>query len=228
MRTLSRIGSLTASLVPGLVVLALLAYAVLYLAGFRAVAVYSGSMEPQLNVGAVAFVQPVDSAEIRAGDVVTFQDPRTPGRLITHRVVERFTHEGELVYRTKGDANASVDPWTVELPGQVGRLAFDLPLAGYALIYAKTREVRTALILLFAGVLLAWLLHRIWRRPEPPVAAAVAPDAGPEPVVPAVAEPPAAVAATRPRGTAAKPVLVLSGLVVLWLLARLVRAPRLA
>jgi signal peptidase I len=180
-RTLSRIGSLTASLVPGLAVLALLAYAVLYLAGFRAVAVYSGSMEPELQVGAVAFVRPVESAEIRAGDVITFQDPRTPGRLITHRVVERFTHEGALVYRTKGDANASVDPWTVELPGQVGRHAFDVPLAGYALIYAKTREVRSALVLLFAGVLLAWLLHRIWRRPEPPVAVAIGPYEEPDP-----------------------------------------------
>jgi signal peptidase len=165
MRTIARIGSWTAGLVPGLAVLALLAYAVLFAAGFRSVAVYSGSMEPELAVGSIAFIREVDSADVRVGDVITFQDPRDSRRLITHRVVSRFRHEGELVYRTKGDANRAADPWTIALPGTVGRTSFDVPVLGYALVYAKTREVRTALLLAFSGVFLLWVLARIWRTP---------------------------------------------------------------
>jgi hypothetical protein len=32
-------------------------------------------------------------------------------------------------------------------------------------VYAKTREVRTALLLAFSGVFLLWVLARIWRTP---------------------------------------------------------------
>jgi signal peptidase I len=170
MRTIARIGNWTAGLATGLAVLALCGYAVVFAAGYRSVAVYSGSMEPMLHVGSLTFVKPVDSNEIRVGDVITFQDPQTPGRLITHRVVQRLRHEGRFVYRTKGDANDTRDPWVVALPGTVGRYSFDIPVAGYALVYAKTREVRTALILLFSFVILVWLLGRIWRSPKPAAA----------------------------------------------------------
>ncbi|HXV58696.1 MAG TPA: signal peptidase I [Gaiellaceae bacterium] len=156
----------TAGLVTGLAVLAAVAYAVLFLAGYRPVVVYSGSMEPGLGVGSLAFVQSVPSAEVEVGDVITFGDPRRPGRLVTHRVVEAVEREGGgLAYRTKGDANEAVDPWAIALPEQAGRLAFDVPYAGYPLWYAQTREVRTGLILLVAGLVLAGLLRAIWRAP---------------------------------------------------------------
>ena len=223
MRTISRIGSTTAGLVPGLAVLALVVYAVLFAAGYRTVAVYSGSMEPQLHVGSVVFVKAIDSADVRVGDVITFQDPRTPGRLITHRVVERFTHEGELVYRTKGDANASVDPWTISLPGTVGRASFDIPVVGYALVYAKTREVRTTLLILFALVLLAWLLARIWRTPKPEavVETTVAEPAAPPAPAPVAVAAPAPVQAASVRNAS---LAVASGVVLVWLVSRAVRA----
>jgi signal peptidase I len=207
-RLVARIGSRTAGLVPGLAVLVLVVYAVLFAAGYRTVAVYSGSMEPELHVGSLAFVKSIDSADVRVGDIITFQDPRTPGRLITHRVAKRFRHDGQVVYRTKGDANPTVDPWTIALPGTVGRTRFDLPVVGYALVYAKTREVRTGLLLLFAAVLLGWVLAKIWRSPKPrPVA---------EPVV--AAEPVAAAEAST------RSLLALTGLTLVWVVVRAVRA----
>ena len=227
MRTISRIGSTTAGLVPGLAVLALVVYAVLFAAGYRTVAVYSGSMEPQLHVGSVVFVKSIDSADVRVGDVITFQDPRTPGRLITHRVVKRFTHKGELVYRTKGDANASVDPWTISLPGTVGRATFDIPVVGYALVYAKTREVRTILLFLFAAALLAWLLARIWRTPKhEAVASAALETTVAEPVVPPAPAPVAAAAAAPAPAASVRnaSLAVASGVVLVWLVSRAVRA----
>lgn len=166
-RPLGTIARRTAGPLCGLAVLVALAYAGLLLAGYRPVVVYSGSMEPELGVGSLAFVESVPAADIATGDVITFTDPYQPARLVTHRVVEVVDRpEGGLAYRTKGDANAHRDPWAIALPAEAGRTAFDVPYVGYALWYAKTREARTLLILLLASLVLGGLLRRIWR-PEP-------------------------------------------------------------
>lgn len=166
MLLLARMARMTASLFSGLAVAAVLSYGVLLLSGYRAVAVYSGSMEPRLPVGALAIVKPVPSADVKAGDVITFTDPYVSGKLVTHRVVQIVSRPGKpLAYRTKGDANVAVDPWAIELPGSVGRLAFQVPVAGYALVYMRTVEVRATLIGLAGAFLLVGMLRWIWRRP---------------------------------------------------------------
>jgi signal peptidase I len=158
--------------IAGLAVLAAIAYLGLFLAGYRPVVVYSGSMEPGLPVGTLAFVESAPAESVRVGDVITFGDPHQPGRLVTHRVVETAeTDQGELAFRTKGDANLNRDPWAIALPDEAGRLAFDVPYVGYALWYAKTREVRMGLILLLSGLVLAFLLQAIWRKPDAPAEA---------------------------------------------------------
>jgi len=177
---LGKIAKRTAGLVSGLAVLGAVAYAVLFLAGYRPVVVYSGSMEPTLAVGSLALVERVPSAQVRVGDVLTFADPAQPGRLVTHRVVEAVERpEGGLAYRTKGDANTHRDPWAIALPEDAGRLAFDVPYVGYALWYAKTREARTALVLVLASLVLTLLLRAIWRREDEPVEPAQEPTAAP-------------------------------------------------
>ena len=159
-RTITRTA---ATLLSGLAAVAVFSYLALIALGYKPAAVYSGSMVPTLRVGTLAFDRPVPSATVRVGHVITFDEPYIRGRLVTHRVVRIFhTHPG-LAYRTKGDANAVRDPWTIRLPGQVGRLSFSIPYAGYALWYLHTREVRSGLILLAALLLLTWLLRRIWR-----------------------------------------------------------------
>ena len=153
----------TAGLLAGLVVVLVGAYAALQVAGYKPVAVYSGSMQPTLAVGSLAVDRPVSASKVRVGDVITFSDPYINGRLVTHRVVEILTTPHGLAYRTKGDANAARDPWTIRLPDRVGRVSFSVPFAGYALWYLHTREVRTALIAFAALLALTGLLRRIWR-----------------------------------------------------------------
>jgi signal peptidase I len=166
----------TAGLVTGLAVLAAVGYVGLFLAGYRPVVVYSGSMEPDLAVGSLAFVERVPAEQIAVGDVITFTDPYQPGRLVTHRVVETAERpEGGLAYRTKGDANLEPDPWTIALGEHGGRVALDVPYAGYPLWYAKTREARTALIFLVAGLVLFALLRSIWRDDDQKLSEAAAP-----------------------------------------------------
>jgi signal peptidase I len=150
-------------LVAGSVVALVAGYAALLVAGFKPVAVYSGSMTPTLGVGSLAVDRAIDASDVRVGDVITFPDPYLKGRLVTHRVAQILQTKKGPAYRTKGDANPSRDPWTIRLSGRVGRVAFEVPFAGYALFYAHTREVRGGLILIAAAFILMGLLRRIWR-----------------------------------------------------------------
>ena len=152
-----------ATLSSGVVVACVLAYAGLLVSGYKPIAVYSGSMVPTVQVGGLAVDRIVPARDVRVGDVITFQDPYVHGRLVTHRVIRIFHTSHGLAYRTKGDANATRDPWTIKLPDRVGRMSFSVPYAGYALWYAHTREVRTALIILAALFALSAMLRRIWR-----------------------------------------------------------------
>jgi signal peptidase I len=170
MRSLRTMLRTTVTLLAGVTVACVVGYAALLVAGLRPVAVYSGSMVPTLRVGSIAIDRPVPASSVRVGDVITFWDPYVPNRLVTHRVVRIFHTPKGVVYRTKGDANAQRDPWTIRLPDRVGRVQFSIPVAGYVLWYAHTREVRTALIAIAAVFVLAGLLRRIWR-PEPAPAA---------------------------------------------------------
>jgi signal peptidase len=167
MRHLRTTTERAASLLMGLAILAACAYAALYAAGFRPVAVYSGSMEPSLPVGSLAFVETVRADDLRPGDVVTFTHPYRPGELVTHRIVAIADGAQGRVYRTKGDANAAPDPWAIRLRDKAGRLAFEIPRAGYALAYLRTREARTSLVALMAALALAGLLRAIWRPGAP-------------------------------------------------------------
>src|SRR6059058_430441 len=159
-RTIARV---TTALVAGAVVTFVAGYAALLAAGFKPVAVYSGSMRPTLGVGSLAVDRVAQASSVRVGDVITFNDPYVKGRLVTHRVAQIVQTKHGLAYRTKGDANAARDPWAIRLNNQVGRVAFDVPVAGYVLYYAHTREVRSALICIVAAVLLLGLLRKIWR-----------------------------------------------------------------
>jgi signal peptidase I len=162
-----------AGLLSGLAALAVLAYAAVLLLGYRPVAVYSGSMEPVAGTGSLVIERPVAGTSVRVGDVITFGNPYVSGRLVTHRVVQVVhTRDGRVGARTKGDANDHRDPWTIELPRTVGKVQLAVPYAGYALVYIRTREVRTALLGLVVLITLAGLLRRIWRTPPEPVRAA--------------------------------------------------------
>jgi signal peptidase I len=164
-RTINRVA---ATLFAGVAAFAVFSYLALILLGYKPVAVYSGSMVPTLKVGSIAFDRTEPAREVEVGDVITFTDPFVQNRLVTHRVVRIFHTRKGLAYRTKGDANAARDPWTIRLPGRVGRVAFSMPYAGYALWYMHTREVRSGFIVVAALLLLTWLLRRIWRtEPEP-------------------------------------------------------------
>lgn len=109
--------------------------AVPMLMGYQEMAVLSGSMEPELSVGSLVYVKPVDAAELNPGEICTYtlQDGETH---VTHRVESIDTEAQTLV--TKGDANEDADATPVAFSQVVGRVEFHIPLLGYITLNIKT------------------------------------------------------------------------------------------
>lgn len=110
------------------------------LLGWEPEVVLSGSMEPTLPRGSVAFVEPRPPEAVDVGDILTYRHPERPRRLVTHRVVEVVREDGDLAFRTKGDANDAADRWLVPASNVVGTVRYSLPYIGYV-----TQRVRTPL-----------------------------------------------------------------------------------
>ena len=88
--------------------------------GYERYVITGGSMSGTFEKGSVAFEKPVPVAELRRGDVITYQPPAASGvtDLVTHRITSIKPAEGGgTLYRTQGDANPDPDPWRFELTG---------------------------------------------------------------------------------------------------------------
>jgi signal peptidase len=119
--------------VAGLAVAVLLPLAVFLgaaaLLGWRLQVIETGSMAPRYPAGSLAIVERFDTAEIRPGLTVVFEDPVVRGRLVAHRIVKRLPGDSP-VWATKGDANAEADPAPVYSTAIRGRVRWAIPKLG--------------------------------------------------------------------------------------------------
>lgn len=100
-------------------------------------AIVSGSMSPAIDKGDVVIIKRVTPEEVAVGDVIQFRVESMP---IAHRVVAIEEREGGFVFRTKGDANPSVDTDPV-LPEQVvGKVVMVVPKVGWATIALRSSD----------------------------------------------------------------------------------------
>ena len=98
------------------------------LLGLRPRIVVSGSMEPAVPVGSLAYIRPSRDAEaVREGDVIVYQAGEA--MTVLHRVIR--TDAGDRSFVTRGDANGTEDPGRVSFEQYRGNLVFVIPLAGY-------------------------------------------------------------------------------------------------
>lgn len=119
--------------------------------------ILTGSMSPGLPPGTLIVVRPVDPAEIRIGDVLSYQLESGKPAVVTHRVVERTVdvRTGEYVFRTQGDANGTPDAVPV-MPVQIkGVVWYSVPLLGWV-NQLVTGELRAWLIPLAAAALFGY------------------------------------------------------------------------
>ena len=128
--------------------------------GIQVFSVVSGSMEPNIPVGSLIYVQKVDPAEVQPGDVITYVlSNNMPS---THRVV-RVDAENQHFY-TKGDANEAEDGAPVHFNNLIGKPVFTIPKLGYVAHYIQHPPGMYVAIAAGALILLLVFLRSVRRR----------------------------------------------------------------
>lgn len=101
--------------------------------GATPLTVLTSSMRPTLPPGTLVVVSPTAPADLRIGDVITFQIRSGDPTLVTHRIIGIDTSSsGERSFRTQGDNNPSPDPDAILAEQVNGRLWYSVPLIGWA------------------------------------------------------------------------------------------------
>ncbi len=118
--------------------------------------VLSGSMEPEIPTGSLAYVYagyPIE--RIHSEDVVEYELQN--GTEILHRVVE--VNETEQSFKTKGDANVREDLGVVDFEQYRGKLIATVPYVGYVVSFLGNKYVIVGILC----VCMAYLLTDIVR-----------------------------------------------------------------
>lgn len=134
--------------------------------GLERYVVTGDSMTGTYDRGSIVFGQPVPVAELEPGDVITYVPPpgSGPTGLVTHRIVSAEPGpDGRPLFRTKGDANATQDPWQFQMQDTLPRVIFSVPYVGYALSALAIREVRMLVIGVPALLIALVIVLRLWR-----------------------------------------------------------------
>lgn len=98
--------------------------------GGAALTVLTGSMTPEIPVGSVVLVRPVDPAMLQVGDVITYQAKPGVEVYVTHRIREIHTGTSPATLTTKGDANPGDDQDPVPVTAVRGEVVLTVPYLG--------------------------------------------------------------------------------------------------
>ncbi len=101
---------------------------------YHAIAIASGSMRPNIDVGDVVIVKQksYDYKEIGVGDIVAYKSSNT---IIVHRVVRVLNDDGRYYFYTKGDANNGEDNIALEPKDIIGVVQFKVKMVGLPTIW---------------------------------------------------------------------------------------------
>ena len=102
--------------------------------GYNTFAVISGSMEPNIPVGSLVYVEEAKFEDIAENDVITFK--LSSSEIVTHRVT-KVNHQNQSL-TTKGDANETDDGEPIAYKNVVGKVKYTIPYLGYLSLYIKT------------------------------------------------------------------------------------------
>lgn len=133
--------------------------------------VQSGSMEPEIPVGAIVAIVP--AAKYAVGDVITFGDDTVKRIPTTHRIVSIEREGGSTRYVTKGDANEEADNGRTSYSEVIGKVVLTVPRLGYVLDFARSKNgfmfmvvIPAALIVLDELITIAGALRGMRRRKD--------------------------------------------------------------
>jgi len=125
--------------------------------GIKLFTVQSGSMEPTIRKESLIISRPFTTYS--TGEIVTFKSEsdrqnKNPKITTTHRIYKVELINNKLVFTTKGDANKSADAGTIDEGLIIGKEIFSIPLLGYPISFAKTKEGLIILIVIPATIII--------------------------------------------------------------------------
>lgn len=142
------------------------------LVGLQVFTVISGSMEPNLHLGSLIYVQKVEPETLKEKDVITFM--LSENTVATHRIIEIVPDEQDptlVRFRTKGDANQIVDTNLVHPKNIRGKVVGTIPYLGYVSDYVQnppgTYVVFGVMFLLILAAFLPDILKPEKKQEEP-------------------------------------------------------------
>ncbi len=132
---------------------------------YRPMTVLSGSMQPSFHAGDLVIVRPKATGDVRVGDVITYNIPVADHHVESHRIVDILRRsDNRLVFRTKGDANNAVDPWTAAVEARrLWIVSFSLRWFGWPIVWMRDPLVHKLAIYGGAGLAALLKLISIWR-----------------------------------------------------------------
>ena len=120
--------------------------------GYETYDVVSGSMEPEIPVGSLLLVKPVeDKSTLAEGDIICFYNNAT---VVSHRVIYNNLFEGKIT--TKGDANEEPDISPVLYDDVIGKVEHHYEVLGALGSYFSTAAGK---LLLGELIICAFLLY---------------------------------------------------------------------
>jgi signal peptidase I len=129
--------------------------------GWKALAIPTGSMRPDIPPGSLVLVHSVPLSSLKVGDVITHIDMSNPKITISHRIIKAYRLDGKIpAFVTKGDANKIAD---VPIVGGevIGKVVWHVPYAGWALLDAKKPIVILPIIYIAALLIIIEEVQRL-------------------------------------------------------------------
>ena len=118
--------------------------------------VTSRSMEPTFMAGDTVITKKISTDAVNENDILVLPVPQNPQLRYAHRVFQVSQVLGEIIIKTKGDANPQPDAWTLkitssEIPKEIAVIPtskiFKGPISRRSILYA----------LLLSGMALAFI-----------------------------------------------------------------------
>ena len=98
----------------------------------KPIAIATGSMSPQINIGDVAIIKKCGPNDVEVGDIIEY---KMPDFTVVHRIVEIKQENGRYYFATKGDSNDSRDKNLVTEDQLIGKCLFKIRYLGYPAIW---------------------------------------------------------------------------------------------
>lgn len=105
----------------------------------HAMAVGSGSMTPNINLGDVVIIEKLKDSEIanlKVGDVIAYEYDR---KIIIHRIIAIENKDGKYIFHTKGDYNDGPDNYEVKQSSVRGLVRYKIPYIGQPSVWLRDK-----------------------------------------------------------------------------------------